>query len=96
MEHGATKRTDAIVLVAMAAFFAIGIQAQVGDPAELIKEKLVSRIKLTKATSSHDDIVTAGDVVVLHKDGLVMCGSDSPSWPNGANTSDCSITGRIF
>ncbi len=50
---------------------------QVGDPATLIKEKLVSEIKLTKATAAHDDIVTAGDVVVLHKDGLMMCSSDS-------------------
>jgi len=55
----------------------IGAQAQVGDPATLIKEKLASEIKLTKVTSAHDDIVTAGDVVVLHKDGLVMCSSAS-------------------
>jgi len=48
---------------------------QVGDPATLIKEQLVSKIKLTKATDSHDDIVTAGDVVQLHKDGLMMCSS---------------------
>jgi hypothetical protein len=51
--------------------------AQVGDPATLIKEKLVSEIKLTKATDAHDDIVTAGDVVLLHKDGLMMCSSAS-------------------
>jgi hypothetical protein len=53
------------------------VAAQVGDPATLIKEKLVSEIKLTKTTAAHDDIVTAGDVVLLHKDGLMMCSSDS-------------------
>ncbi|MGA2252385.1 hypothetical protein [Terracidiphilus sp.] len=51
--------------------------AQVGDPATLIKEKLGSEIKLTKITAAHDDIVTAGDVILLHKDGMMMCSSDS-------------------
>jgi hypothetical protein len=59
------------------AAFAIVSYAQVGDPGTLIKEKLVSQIKLTKAAAAHDDIVTAGDVVLLHKDGLMMCSSAS-------------------
>jgi hypothetical protein len=64
------------------------VAQQVGDPATLIKEKLVSQIKLTKATDAHDDIVTAGDVVQLHKDGLMMCSSAgsyafSNSYQNG-------------
>jgi hypothetical protein len=61
----------------LAATFTLAAQAQVGDPGTLIKEKLVSQIKLTKAAAAHDDIVTAGDVVVLHKDGLMMCSSAS-------------------
>jgi hypothetical protein len=61
----------------MASFLSIGMVAQAGDPATLIKEKLVSQIKLTKAAADHSDIVTAGDVVVLHKDGLMMCSSAS-------------------
>jgi hypothetical protein len=60
----------------MAAAFTIGIQAQ-GDPATLIQAKLVSQVKITKPTADHSDIVTAGDVVVLHKDGLMMCSSAS-------------------
>ncbi len=64
-------------LAAMASFLSIGMAAQAGDPATLIKEKLVSQIKLTKAAADHSDIVTAGDVVVLHKDGLMMCSSAS-------------------
>ena len=66
----------AFALFAVSVLSGSGLLAQqVGDPATLIKEQLVSKIKLTKATDSHDDIVTAGDVVQLHKDGLMMCSS---------------------
>ena len=64
-------------VTAMAAILGISAPAQIGDPASLIKEKLVSLVKLTKAAADHSDIVTAGDVVLLHKDGLVMCSSTS-------------------
>jgi hypothetical protein len=69
----------------------VSTQAQVGDPATLIKEKLVSQIKLTKASASYDDVVTAGDIVMLHKDGLLMCNSDNSyrqtnTYQNGALT----------
>ncbi len=47
-------------ITAIASILGVGSQAQAGDPAALIQEKLASQIKLTKATSSHDDIVTAG------------------------------------
>ncbi|MGO9434610.1 MAG: hypothetical protein ACLPH3_16510 [Terracidiphilus sp.] len=53
------------------------VEAQVGDPATLDQEKLVAQIKLTKAAADHSDVVTAGDIVVLHKDGLMMCSSAS-------------------
>jgi hypothetical protein len=64
-------------LAAMAAGLAVGNQAQAGDPATLIQAKLVSQVKVTKSTADRSDIVTAGDVVVLHKDGLMMCSSSS-------------------
>jgi hypothetical protein len=60
----------------MAAIFTIGMEAQ-GDPGTLAQAKLVSQIKLTKTAADRSDIVTAGDVVLLHKDGLMMCSSDS-------------------
>ena len=60
---------------ALAVFLAIGMEAQARDPATRIQQKLVSQIKLTKSAAGHSDIVTAGDVVVLHKDGLMMCSS---------------------
>jgi hypothetical protein len=37
-----------------------------------IQDKLLSRFKLTKTTADRTDIVVAGDIVVLHKDGLTM------------------------
>ena len=67
----------ALGLAAMAAAVCIGMTAQTGDPATLIQEKLVSEIKVTKAAADRSDIVTAGDVVLLHKDGLMMCSSAS-------------------
>ena len=67
----------ALGLAAMAATVCAGMTAQTGDPATLIQEKLVSQIKVTKAAADHSDIVTAGDVVLLHKDGLMMCSAAS-------------------
>ena len=82
------QRLGVVGLAAMAAIFSLGMEAQAGDPGTLIQEKLVSQFKLTKTAADRSDIVTAGDVVLLHKDGLVMCSSDSPyafsnSYSNG-------------
>ena len=68
---------SALGFAAMAAILSIAMQSQAGDPATLIQEKLVSQIKLTKSAADHSDIVTAGDIVLLHKDGLMMCSSAS-------------------
>ncbi len=82
------QRFCAFGFAAFAAIFCIGIEAQQGDPAA-IQQKLVSQIKLTKSTADRTDIVTAGDVLVLQKDGLTMCSSDSSyafgnTYSNGA------------
>jgi hypothetical protein len=77
MHMAQVQRFCAFGFAVAAAFLSSGLQAQAGDPATLIQEKLVSQIKLTKTTADRSDIVTAGDVVVLHKDGLMMCSSDS-------------------
>ena len=71
------QRLAAFSFAAAAAIVSLGLQAQVGDPGTLIQEKLVSEIKLTKAAADHSDIVTPGDIVLLHKDGLMMCSSAS-------------------
>src|ERR1022692_4682461 len=72
------RRFSAFALAALAVSFCARMEAQTGDPATLIKEKLVSQIKVTKTAADHSDIVTAGDIVMLHKDGLMMCSSTSP------------------
>src|ERR1039457_3878360 len=82
------QRLGVVGLAALAAIFSVGMEAQAGDPGTLIQEKLVSQLQLTKTAADRSDIVTAGDVVLLHKDGLVMCSSDSPyafsnSYSNG-------------
>ncbi len=84
MRHmAALRRVSACgVALLVAATFNIGMKAQVGDPATLIKEKLVSQIKLTKTNGANDDIVTAGDVVLLHKDGLKMCSTGGKGYSN--------------
>jgi hypothetical protein len=80
MEYRTKKRIVAFGFVAMATIFSIGMEAQAGDPATLIQEKLVTQIKLSKAAADHSDMVTTGDAVVLHKEGLMMCSSAS-SYP---------------
>jgi len=67
----------AYVFAAATALVCLSAGAQTGDPGTLAQEKLVSQIKLTKTTADHSDIVTAGDAVLLHKDGLMMCSSTS-------------------
>ena len=69
-------KLGAFGLAATAAIFTMGLQAQI-DPGTLAQQKLVSQIKLTKTAADRSDIVTPGDVVLLHKDGLMMCSSDS-------------------
>jgi hypothetical protein len=70
------RRFCASVVAISAALYCLDIAAQTGDPAQ-IQAKLASQIKLTKSTADRSDIVTAGDVVVLQKDGLMMCSSAS-------------------
>ena len=52
-------------------------QGQSGDQKALLQEKLNSQFKLTKLTADNTDIVTAGSVLVLHKDGLLMFSIDT-------------------
>ena len=52
-----------------------------GDPAA-IEQQLSKQIKLTTTTADRSDIVTAGDVVVIHKPGLLMYAVASPMPPS--------------
>ena len=48
-----------------------------GDPAA-IQQKLSAQFKLTRITADRSDIVTPGDIVVIHKPGLMMYAVTSP------------------
>jgi len=52
-----------------------------GDPAA-IQQKLAAQFKLTTITADRSDIVTGGDVVAIHKAGLVMYAVTSPMPPS--------------
>jgi hypothetical protein len=71
------QRLGAIAFITAALTFTAGMRAQTGDPGTLIQQKLLSQIRLTTATADHTDIVMPGDVVVLQKDGLMMCSTAS-------------------
>ncbi|MGA2277069.1 MAG: hypothetical protein ABSG00_05660 [Terracidiphilus sp.] len=52
-----------------------------GDPSA-IQQRLNAQYKLTTVTADRSDIVTAGDVVVIHKPGLLMYAVASPMPPS--------------
>src|SRR5271154_4912050 len=58
-------------VVAFASSTSLTMAAQAGDPG-VIQQRLNAQIKLTRTTADRTDIVTAGDIVVIHKPGLVM------------------------
>jgi hypothetical protein len=52
------------------------LAAQAGDPG-LIQQKLDAQFKLTRTTADRTDVVTAGDIVQIHKPGIVMFAVDT-------------------
>ena len=67
-------------LLVLISLFCLNLAAQ-GDPAA-IQQRLSAQFKLTTITADRSDIVTAGDVIVLHKPGLVMYSVASPLPPS--------------
>ncbi len=68
-------------LAAISMMASMTLAAQTGDSAA-IQQKLYAQIKLTTITADRSDIVTAGDIVVLHKPGLLMYSVASPLPPS--------------
>ncbi len=77
-----TLSTFPLALTAITAMFNVALMAQSGDPLAAIQQKLRSQVKLTRTTADRSDIVTAGSVVELQTDGLVMYGVSSPMPPS--------------
>ena len=71
-------RVFGLAVAGLAISFTLAAQ---GDPAA-IEQQLSKQIKLTTTTADRSDIVTAGDVVVIHKPGLLMYAVASPMPPS--------------
>ena len=67
----------------IASMSALMLSAQAGDQA-VLQQRLYSQFRLTTTTADRSDIVTPGDVVVIHVPGLLMYAVSSPMPP--ANT----------
>ena len=70
-----------VAVAAMQSLTAILLVAQSGDPLVAIQQKLAAQFKVTQATADRSDIVTAGDIVQVHKAGLIMYAVNSPLPP---------------
>ena len=77
------------ILAALSAF--PGVYAQDQGPAA-IQKKLESEYQLTKTTDDKSDIVTAGSVLVLHKDKVLMVAASSTANPCMNTYKDGKIT----
>lgn len=67
-------------LIAIALMTSLSLAAQ-GD-LTAIQKQLNAQFRLTTTTADRSDIVTAGDVVVIHKPGMMMYSVDSPLPPS--------------
>jgi hypothetical protein len=67
-----------LMLVAVLAAVAPAIHAQ---DQEAIQKKLSSQFVLTTMTADKSDVAKAGSVLVLHKDGLMFCGTNAVAPP---------------
>ena len=63
---------SALGLAVVTSISSLALAAQTGDPLAAIQQKLNSQFKLTTTTANLSDIVSAGDVVALQKNGLKM------------------------
>jgi hypothetical protein len=75
------QRLGVLGFAATAAFLCIGLAAQAGDAAA-IQQHLNAQFRLTTTTADMTDIVTAGDVVTIHKRNLVMFQGTVPAINN--------------
>jgi hypothetical protein len=77
-------------LAAIMSLFGLGLAAQSGDRAAIFQQ-LSAQIIVTKTAADRSDIVDAGSVVELRKEGLLMYGVASPLPPSNTYKN-----GKIF
>lgn len=68
-----------VILVVVLASGATSLYGQ--DQKAEIQKKLSSEFKRTRLTADGSDVATAGTVLVLHKDGLLMCSMEAKTPP---------------
>lgn len=73
------KIVNLLAVAAVAAVFPL--YGQTADPAVSLQQQLIAQFPLTKVTADRSDIVKAGAVLVLQKDGLTMYSTASPLPP---------------
>jgi hypothetical protein len=74
-------KTTQIIKGVLLALVALPWAAYADDATAAIQKKLESEYKLTKTTDDKSDIVTAGSVLVLHKDKVLMVAATSAANP---------------
>lgn len=75
------RKTAALVASVVLASGVQCVHGQAGDPAAL-QQKLSAQFRLTTITADRSDIVAAGNVVAIHKSGMVMYAVASPMPPS--------------
>jgi hypothetical protein len=76
------RRIIQLILILASAAVAPSLYGQ--DQKAEIQKRLTSQFKRTKLTADRSDIATAGSVLVLHKDGLLMCSMDAHAAPTNS------------
>jgi len=71
----------ALVLALTLALAGIAPALRAQDPQAEIQKRLAAEFKRTKMTADRSDIATAGSVLDLHKDGLVMASTEAVAPP---------------
>ncbi len=71
----------ALVLALTLALAGIAPALLAQDPHAEIQKRLAAEFKRTKMTADRSDIATAGSVLDLHKDGLVMASTEAVAPP---------------
>ena len=80
------QRKSHVVVVLVLSLFGRGV-GQDQDPIAQLRQMLQSHFTVTKLAPNQMDIVTAGSVMVLHKDGVLMCSVSVPGGVSYAATS---------
>ena len=75
-----------IQLILILVFAAVAPSLHGQDQKAEIQKRLTSQFKRTKLTADRSDVATAGSVLVLHKDNLLMCSMDAHAAPTNTYT----------